>query len=251
MHGTGRDRSRPDLTGPRLLPRGYRVYDKLIVTDRETYFFDILAGTMRTADGAVPIESEQDNARGSSTISSTLCARPHAGWLGPVGAAGDAGAAAVQDEWDRERRSPTPGRPLGCRSRHWRIPNSTRSRPRSRSLPARGCSRRRSRATRMCLFSRRSDFVNGLYTSFIVATASTAIVLVVGTLAAYSLYRFRWAHWVVAGLLGVDARVSRDPGHHDGRPVVSHVQGDRTLRHAHGADPHARRHQSPDGASGS
>jgi multiple sugar transport system permease protein len=52
------------------------------------------------------------------------------------------------------------------------------------------------------LFSRRSDFVNGLYTSFIVAAASTAIVLVIGTLAAYSLYRFRWAQWVVAGLLG-------------------------------------------------
>jgi 2-hydroxy-4-carboxymuconate semialdehyde hemiacetal dehydrogenase len=40
----------------------YRFYDKLIVTDRETYFFDILAGTMRTAEGVVPIESEQDNA---------------------------------------------------------------------------------------------------------------------------------------------------------------------------------------------
>ena len=52
------------------------------------------------------------------------------------------------------------------------------------------------------LLSRRSDFVSGLYTSLIVATASTAIVLVIGTLAAYSLHRFRWAHWVVAGLLG-------------------------------------------------
>jgi multiple sugar transport system permease protein len=52
------------------------------------------------------------------------------------------------------------------------------------------------------LFSRRSDFVNGLYTSLVVATVSTIVVLVVGTLAAYSLYRYRWAHWVVAGLLG-------------------------------------------------
>jgi ABC-type glycerol-3-phosphate transport system permease component len=52
------------------------------------------------------------------------------------------------------------------------------------------------------LLSRRSDFVHALYTSFIVATASTLIVLVIGTLAAYSLYRFRWARWVVAGLLG-------------------------------------------------
>ena len=52
------------------------------------------------------------------------------------------------------------------------------------------------------LLSRRSDFVHALYTSLIVATASTAIVLVIATLAAYSLHRFRWAHWVVAGFLG-------------------------------------------------
>src|SRR5205823_10727553 len=52
------------------------------------------------------------------------------------------------------------------------------------------------------LFSRRSDFVSALATSLVVATASTAIVLVIATLAAYSLHRFRWAHWVVAGFLG-------------------------------------------------
>ena len=51
------------------------------------------------------------------------------------------------------------------------------------------------------LMSRRSDFVSALQTSLVVATASTAIVLVVGTLAAYSLYRFRWAPWIVAGFL--------------------------------------------------
>jgi 2-hydroxy-4-carboxymuconate semialdehyde hemiacetal dehydrogenase len=39
----------------------YRFYDKLIVSDRETYFYDILAGTLRTAAGIEPIESEQDN----------------------------------------------------------------------------------------------------------------------------------------------------------------------------------------------
>ena len=39
----------------------YRFYDKLIVTNRETYFFDILAGTLRTEAGTSPIESEQDN----------------------------------------------------------------------------------------------------------------------------------------------------------------------------------------------
>ena len=52
------------------------------------------------------------------------------------------------------------------------------------------------------LFSRRSDFLRGLYTSLVVATVSTALVLVLGTLAAYSLHRFRWARWIVAGMLG-------------------------------------------------
>ena len=51
------------------------------------------------------------------------------------------------------------------------------------------------------LFSRRSDFVNGLYTSLVVATVSTIVVLVVGTLAAYSLHRFRWPAWLSAGFL--------------------------------------------------
>lgn len=52
------------------------------------------------------------------------------------------------------------------------------------------------------LFSRRSDLLSGLTTSLVVASASTAIVLVVGTLAAYSLHRFRWAKWVSATFLG-------------------------------------------------
>jgi multiple sugar transport system permease protein len=52
------------------------------------------------------------------------------------------------------------------------------------------------------LFSRRSDFLAGVRNSLIVATASTAIVLVIGTLAAYSLHRFAWARWVTLGFLG-------------------------------------------------
>lgn len=52
------------------------------------------------------------------------------------------------------------------------------------------------------LLSKRSDFLAGVRNSLIVATASTAIVLVVGTLAAYSLHRFAWAHWVTLGFLG-------------------------------------------------
>jgi ABC-type glycerol-3-phosphate transport system permease component len=52
------------------------------------------------------------------------------------------------------------------------------------------------------LFGRRSDFVGNVVNSLIVASASTALVLVVGTLAAYSLHRFRWPVWVSAGFLG-------------------------------------------------
>ena len=52
------------------------------------------------------------------------------------------------------------------------------------------------------LFSRRSDFGAGVRNSLVVATSSTAIVLVIGTLAAYSLHRFAWARWVTLGFLG-------------------------------------------------
>jgi multiple sugar transport system permease protein len=51
------------------------------------------------------------------------------------------------------------------------------------------------------LLSRRSDFVHGLLTSVLVATVSTVIVLVVATLAAYSLHRMRWSRVVVAAFL--------------------------------------------------
>lgn len=52
------------------------------------------------------------------------------------------------------------------------------------------------------LFGRRSDFAANVANSLIVAAVSTLLVLIVGTLAAYSLYRFRWAHWVVTAFLG-------------------------------------------------
>jgi multiple sugar transport system permease protein len=52
------------------------------------------------------------------------------------------------------------------------------------------------------LFGRRSDFAANVANSVVVAVASTAAVLVVGTLAAYSLRRFRWPAWVSAGFLG-------------------------------------------------
>ncbi len=52
------------------------------------------------------------------------------------------------------------------------------------------------------LFGRRSDFLANVVNSLIVASASTAVVLTVATLAAYSLHRLRWPLWVSAGFLG-------------------------------------------------
>ena len=52
------------------------------------------------------------------------------------------------------------------------------------------------------LFSRRSDFAANVVNSGIVALVSTVLVLVVGTLAAYSLYRFKWARWFTTCFLG-------------------------------------------------
>ena len=92
----------------------YRFYDKLIVTDRETYFYDILAGTLRTEAGATPIEGEQDN-----------CARVIFDFLDavknrrPPVASGPSILPAmrvlqeVQDGWDKRYGAQAiPGRPL-------------------------------------------------------------------------------------------------------------------------------------------
>src|SRR5580700_11313344 len=45
-------------------------------------------------------------------------------------------------------------------------------------------------------FGRRSDFSHNVLNSLIVAGSSTALVLVIGSLAAYSLHRFNWPNWV-------------------------------------------------------
>lgn len=52
------------------------------------------------------------------------------------------------------------------------------------------------------LFSRTSDYVGNFTNSMIVGATSTALVLVVATLAAYSLYRMKWPAWVLHSLLG-------------------------------------------------
>ncbi|MBM3599987.1 MAG: Gfo/Idh/MocA family oxidoreductase [Alphaproteobacteria bacterium] len=92
----------------------YRFYDKMIVTNRETYNYDILAGTLRTEAGSTPIEAEQDN-----------CARVIFDFLDavktgrPPVASGPSVLPAmrilqqVQDEWDRRHGARSiPGRPL-------------------------------------------------------------------------------------------------------------------------------------------
>jgi multiple sugar transport system permease protein len=52
------------------------------------------------------------------------------------------------------------------------------------------------------LLSRSSDYFAHFANSFVIAAASTALVLVVATLAAYSIVRMRWPAWVPALVLG-------------------------------------------------
>ena len=52
------------------------------------------------------------------------------------------------------------------------------------------------------LFSGTSDFARNFKNSLIVGLISTFLVMVVSTLAAYSLYRMRWPAWVMHSLLG-------------------------------------------------
>ncbi len=92
----------------------YRFYDKLIVTDRDTYFFDILAGTLKTAEGTAAIEAEQENA--ARIIYDFLDAVR--GRRAPIAAGLSVLPAmrilqSVQDKWDaRYGGQSIPGRPL-------------------------------------------------------------------------------------------------------------------------------------------
>ena len=92
----------------------WRLYDKLIVTDRDTYFFDILAGTLRTESGTVSIESEQANA--AHIIADFLDAvrhdRPPLA-SGPSVLPAMRVLQAAQDGWDATHGAQAiPGRPL-------------------------------------------------------------------------------------------------------------------------------------------
>jgi 2-hydroxy-4-carboxymuconate semialdehyde hemiacetal dehydrogenase len=92
----------------------YRFYDKLIVTDKDTYFYDILAGTLKTSTGTSEIETEQQNCT-RVTLDFLDAVRENR----PPRASGPAVLPAmqilqqVQDEWDaRHGARSIPGRPL-------------------------------------------------------------------------------------------------------------------------------------------
>ncbi|MBL8688403.1 MAG: Gfo/Idh/MocA family oxidoreductase [Rhodospirillaceae bacterium] len=92
----------------------YRLYDKVIVTDKDTYLFDILAGTLKTQAGTVAMENEQDNC--ARVIFDFLDAiregrQPIAS--GPSVLPAMRVLQAAQDDWDRQYGAQSiPGRPL-------------------------------------------------------------------------------------------------------------------------------------------
>ncbi|MDA8253222.1 MAG: Gfo/Idh/MocA family oxidoreductase [Rhodospirillales bacterium] len=92
----------------------YRFYDKLIVTDRDTYFFDILAGTLRTESGTEAMESEQENAAHIITdfLDAVRDGRPPLA-SGPSVLPAMRLLQTVQDGWDAQYGARSiPGRPL-------------------------------------------------------------------------------------------------------------------------------------------
>ncbi|MBV7396447.1 carbohydrate ABC transporter permease [Mameliella sediminis] len=52
------------------------------------------------------------------------------------------------------------------------------------------------------IFDKTSDFVTNFTNSMVIGLASTVLVLIVSTLAAFSLYRLQWPSWVLHSLLG-------------------------------------------------
>jgi 2-hydroxy-4-carboxymuconate semialdehyde hemiacetal dehydrogenase len=92
----------------------YRFYDKLIVTDRETYFYDILAGTLRTEAGTTPMESEQENCARIifDFLDAAKTGRPPRA-SGPSVLPAMRVLQAAQDDWDAGYGARSiPGRPL-------------------------------------------------------------------------------------------------------------------------------------------
>lgn len=93
----------------------YRLYDTLVVTDRDSYAEDILAATLRTKDETAAIEGEQANAARIVTdfLAAVREGRPPLA-SGPSSLPAMRVLQAVQDDWDaRHGARSIPGRPLG------------------------------------------------------------------------------------------------------------------------------------------
>jgi 2-hydroxy-4-carboxymuconate semialdehyde hemiacetal dehydrogenase len=93
----------------------FRLYDELIVTDRETYFFDTVAGTLRTSAGTVPVVGEQATC---ALVIEDFLAAVRQGRLpladGPSVLPAMRVLAAAQNAWDaRHGARALPGRPVG------------------------------------------------------------------------------------------------------------------------------------------
>jgi 2-hydroxy-4-carboxymuconate semialdehyde hemiacetal dehydrogenase len=92
----------------------FRLYDKLFVTDRETYFFDILANTLQTKAGTVPMEDEKTNcARVTHDFLAAIREGRQPRASGPSVLPAMRILQAVQDDWDgRHGARELPGRPV-------------------------------------------------------------------------------------------------------------------------------------------
>ncbi len=94
----------------------FRLYDSLIVTDRDSYFEDILAGTLRTRDETVPIEDEAANCArvAHDFVAAVTDGRPPRATAASVLPAMRV-LQAVQDDWDaRFGARSIPGRPVAA-----------------------------------------------------------------------------------------------------------------------------------------
>ena len=93
----------------------HQIYDQLILTNRETYFFDIPAATLRTGERTVPVEIERDNC--ARVVYDFIDAvRDHRAPLasGPSVLPAMRVLQQVQDAWDAKYGPRSiPGRPLG------------------------------------------------------------------------------------------------------------------------------------------
>jgi 2-hydroxy-4-carboxymuconate semialdehyde hemiacetal dehydrogenase len=92
----------------------FRLYDKLFVTDRDTYFFDSRAGTLLTSAGVVQTEPEQVNCARVTTdfVAAVREGRPPLA-AGPTVLPAMRVLQKVQDDWDaRWGVQSIPGRPI-------------------------------------------------------------------------------------------------------------------------------------------